>query len=424
MCAIIGLKNITTGDTITDASVQRSYFREGSEDELEENNNKVHSLDLAKNPSIRIGHLPSPPVPVYKLRVEPEMVSGEKDLIRFLRVVEQEDPSFKVDVGEEGAHSSNDVDLSEGDKGSNDSDNDSTELAIQRATGSSGPITISGMGELHLSIVLDRLEREFKLKNIRVGEAAVSYKDTIEGTITPDWFVYDKTIGSHRIEGSIHLAFEHIDSSVSNDDDQIQRIMENKIVISDSVKRYLAGEVAEDELDEENDDRQVDDDDEGKEGEGEKEGEADDESINNECLQQLKAGILNALDQDTTNVRCKVLGVRFENYTYPGTKTQPGNLRAVAAQATRAALANNTVKTEPIMNVAININDGTMIGNVLSDFSGRGGVVREIENDEMTARIQGRAPLSKILNYANELRTITKGEGSFNSEYLGHAPAQ
>ena len=80
------------------------------------------------------------------------------------------------------------------------------------------------------------------------------------------------------------------------------------------------------------------------------------------------------------------------------------------------------VKIEPIMKVTISIADGNMVGSVLSDFSARGGIVKEIAGDDgKTARVLGNVPLSKILGYANQLRSLTKGEGAFNSELIGYA---
>jgi elongation factor G len=110
-------------------------------------------------------------------------------------------------------------------------------------------------------------------------------------------------------------------------------------------------------------------------------------------------------------------------------QTTPGALRAAAAHAIWETLVKNKdfcVLMEPAMSVEV-IVPNEMVGTVLSDLTARRGTVAEViigSGDAIQAKalILGEVPLVEILGYANSLRSITGGEGSFTAEYKGHSP--
>jgi elongation factor G len=144
------------------------------------------------------------------------------------------------------------------------------------------------------------------------------------------------------------------------------------------------------------------------------------------CLGALKRGSLGSYQ--TANIQCHIMQVDAEGGLPYLTKV-PGTLRAAAAHAIADMLKQNKdvcKVLEPTMKVELSV-PSSMVGPVLSDFTGRRGSIDEVlTGSESTVHsktlVRGDVPLTEILGYANLLRSLTGGEGVFTAEYKGHSP--
>ncbi len=126
ICAVMGLKQTTTGDTLADPQ---------------------HQIVLESMTF---------PDPVISVAIEPKTKSGPEKLGTAIQKLAEEDPTFKVKNDEE-----------------------------------TGQTVISGMGELHLDILVDRMRREFKVE-ANIGKPQVAYRETIRGTVEKYSYVHKK----------------------------------------------------------------------------------------------------------------------------------------------------------------------------------------------------------------------------------------
>jgi len=347
VAALIGLKNVKTGDTLTLApSRQKSK---------------------GNNPDVWLAGFASPK-PVLTVRIEAENSSEQSRLTHALDLLCTEDPSLLVEE---------------------------TESSTQ----------LSGLGELHIEVTIDRLQREFGL-NVVLGSPAVAYNETILHRIESSELHFDKTFGDHRVRASLHIAIEPRSSNDSLS--HIVSLSEPIISIGCLAREFLEVEQS-----------------------------VPEETLfhTNEIFKSLIAGCQGTLRRGAigpypmSNMKCTILNIQCEG----GLKSFsvfPGSLRAVAAHATSSLLNNNLPNfslLEPSMAVEISV-PRSKVGSVLSDFNNRRGSVEDVcIGDEHSfhhtnASITGNVPLIEILGYANSLRSLTAGEGHFTAEYIGHSP--
>lgn len=359
VCALIGLKGVVTGDTIVQGNDKNSSKKKMK-------GNAVGDICLAGVES---------PKPVLTVRLEAATSADEKKMSDALSLLAIEDPSIEV----------------------KESDSTSTLL--------------SGLGELHIEVIVDRLRSEFGV-DVYVGEPSVSYKETITSKLeSEDGLInYDREIGGVRIQAAISLVLEPINQKV-DETSEVLKLVENEVMFHQRAREFL-------ELDE------------------------DEEEFldSNTVVSSLVNGIKGSLRRGVigpypmTNIRCHVIDIDCDR-GLGGLRENPGAIRASAANAINVLLSggdkNNCTVLEPRMHIEVNAPEG-LVGSILSDLNNRRGTVGDVlvgdgdhdsnaTPEQVKAFISGTVPLAEILGYASTLRSITGGEGTFSAEYKGHA---
>jgi len=366
VCAIVGLKSVATGDTLV-------INREGDKSSKKRKKKSTESVFLSGVSS---------PKPVLTVRVEAETSEQQARLSEALALLAVEDPSLVVE------------------------ETDSTTL-------------LSGLGELHIEVTLDRLNREYGLP-VMVGAPSVAYRETIKDAIETDGLVtYDRLIGGNRMQGSVHLRLEPTWCGQSspgedgggfnnnNNNGACMVLADPVVTLGDSAREFLGADPDE---------------------------AVDDLVQRSEVFKALVQGCQGALKRGPlgpyamANVACRVVDVDGEG-GLAGFQAFPGALRAAAANAVARLLSDNKSACsvlEPTMSIELSApND--MVGSVLSDLTNRRGTVDDVVTgdgglSQRSALIRGDVPLAEILGYANSLRSLTGGEGAFTAEYKGHSP--
>jgi elongation factor G len=353
VCALVGLKSVVTGDTIMLAN--------DSSQKKKKKNQDIFCLAGVASPK-----------PVLTVRLEAETAGDQTRLSHALKLLTTEDPSLVVEETE------------------------ATTL-------------LSGLGELHIEVTLDRLYREHGLE-IKAGPPSVSYRETITDSIETagGLFEYDRTIGGTRLQGAVHLVFtQNMCQQSVETGDTCMNLSDPIVTVGPKVREFLGvnPDLPEDEL------------------------------INKcpivkaliqGCQGALKRGPLKSVAM--ANVTCHVVEVDAEG-GLAQLKALPGAIRATAANAVTATLKANQSRCtvlEPTMSVEVTL-PADMVGSVLSDLTGRRGTVGDVlvgEEGHSKSLVRGDVPLVEILGYANSLRSLTGGEGAFSAEYKGHSPCQ
>lgn len=358
VCALVGLKSVVTGDTIVLAPERLSGNKA-------KKNKKQHvRVYLAGVTS---------PKPVLTVRLEAESMEQQTRLSEALVLLTIEDPSLVVEETE-------------------------------------SVTLLSGLGELHIEVTLDRIQREFGL-HVLVGAPSVTYRETITDTIeSPGLVDYDRTIGGNRFQGAVHLVLKPTRSGAAKPNSSSIMLTDPVVTVSKKAREFLGVDL---------------------------EATEDDLIFKSEVFKALVEGCRGALKRGPlgpyamANITCHVVDVDAEAGR-AGLMALPGALRAAAASAVSTTLASSNRDgacsiLEPTMSVEVTVpND--MVGTVLSDLSSRRGTVGDVFTGESVGAVQAKAlvrgevPLVEILGYANSLRSLTAGEGAFTAEYTGHSP--
>ena len=374
VCALVGLKGVVTGDTLLLTSAGAS----GSDTKKSGKGNKKKNDTGWKQymDGVHLAGLTSPK-PVLTIRLEANSASDQARLSEALGLLSVEDPSLVVE------------------------ETPTTTL-------------ISGLGELHMEIILDRLRREFGLE-VRTGKPAVAYRETVsleKGEVvgTDGMVEYDRTVGGIRLQGSVGLQLRQ-NAIASTAEDDCFPPEDPTVTLSPAVRTYFN-------LDPK----------------------ASDEDLEHKfppALQALLLGVRGSLKRGRVgpyplaNLECQITEVDSE---VSGTDALPGCLRAAAANAVNNLLEylaeeDRLITLEPKMNVEVSVPTGK-VGDVLSDLTTRRSAVDDVAmaeegggtSDHVKSMVRAEVPLIEILGYANSLRSLTGGEGAFSAEYKGHAP--
>ncbi|CAB4412984.1 unnamed protein product [Rhizophagus irregularis] len=351
---IVGLKETRTGDTLIQINDSRQDL-------------KLQSIDI--------------PSPVFFYSVEPTSISDEKPLEDALKNMLREDPSLHVHV---------------------DSD--------------SGQTLISGMGELHLEIIKDRLLTEFKV-NAEMGKMRISYRETITVEQLEHTCLYDRELMGKKQKAQISLMI----TPLSENDKGISEEGGNRIeIIIDDLNSEQQNET-----DNQNSLTKLD---------------------KIEIRDALHSGILSAL------YRGPILGfpitglyIKVHSPKLFGLESTKTAISACASQALGEAMKNGApALLEPLMDVEVEVPE-EHLGDVLADLTGtrRGNILgletsgQLIDYDhsieiyappdstyissnekqkviEPKRIIKAHVPLSTLLGYSSSLRSLTGGTGSFN----------
>jgi len=366
VCALVGLKGVVTGDTLLLTSAGSGDSDRKRSSKNDETRQYLEGVQLAGLTS---------PSPVLTVRVEAMSSSEQAKLSTALALLTVEDPSLVVE------------------------ETPTTTL-------------LSGLGELHIEIVLDRLRREFGVQ-VRTGRPAVTYREAValddgEEVATDGLVEYDRTVGGVRMQGAVKLSFRPRTLSEDPDEDCIPPA-EPVVTFSSSVRGHF-------DLDPRPGDNEV-------------------EHKYPPALRAVLSGVRGSLKRGRlgpyplANLECHVMEVDSE---LSSSDTLPGAMRAAASNAVSTlveALENEGRLRilEPKMGVEVSA-PTEKIGDVLSDLTTRRGQIDDVAmGDEggggvhSKSMIRAEVPLVEILGYANILRSLTGGEGAFSAEYKGHA---
>ena len=301
ICAAVGLKDTTTGDTLCDE----------------------------KAPIIleKINF----PEPVISVAIEPKTKADQDKMGIALQKLAEEDPSFRV-----------------------------------KSDSETGQTIISGMGELHLDIIVDRMLREFKVE-ANIGKPQVAYRETIRGTADQD----SKFVRQSGGKGQ----YGHVKIKISPAEENAGFVFENKIVGGAIPKEYI-------------------------------------EPARKGMEEALEGGILAGYP---------MIDVKVE--LYDGSYHEVDSSEMAFKIAGSMAIKDGCKKSqpcilEPMMKVEIEIPD-EFTGTIIGDISRRRGRVEGQEPQGNTGNVIVRAvvPLANMFGYATDLRSNTQGRGTFSMEF-------
>ncbi|MDO9761425.1 elongation factor G [Glaesserella parasuis] len=277
------------------------------------------------------------PEPVISVAVEPKTKADQEKMGLALGRLAQEDPSFRVHTDEE-----------------------------------SGETIISGMGELHLDIIVDRMKREFKVE-ANIGKPQVSYRETIRTRVNDVEGKHAKQSGGRGQYGHVVIDLYPLDPEGPG--------YEFVNEIKDGV---IPGEYI--------------------------------PAVDKGIQEQLKSGPL-------AGYPVVDLGVRLHFGSYHDVDSSELAFKLAASLAFKAAFAKaNPVLLEPIMKVEVET-PPDYVGDVIGDLSRRRAMVNGQEANEFVVKINAEVPLSEMFGYATDLRSQTQGRASYSMEPLKYAEA-
>ncbi len=304
IAAAVGLKSITTGDTLCAT-------------------NSVVVLEKMEFPD-----------PVIAQAVEPKTKSDQEKLGIALGKLAQEDPSFRVRSDEE-----------------------------------SGQTIISGMGELHLEIIVDRLKREFSV-DANIGKPQVAYRETITESVEME-HKYAKQTGGRGQYGHVYVRLE-------------PRELGSGYEFVDEIKGGV---------------------------------------VPKEYIPAVDKGIQSAM-QSGVVAGYPVIDVKATLFygSYHEVDSSEHAFKAAGSMAFRegARIANPKL-LEPMMAVEV-VTPEEYMGSVNGDLSSRRGLIYEMEDSPSGKVIRAEVPLSEMFGYATALRSATQGRANYTMEFRKYAP--
>jgi len=274
------------------------------------------------------------PEPVISVAVEPKSVPDQEKMAIALGKLAQEDPSFRVETDPE-----------------------------------SGQTIISGMGELHLDILVDRMKREFKVE-ANIGKPRVSYREKIRSSVIADHKFIRQTGGRGQY-GHVVIEFS------PSDEDGLEFV--NDLVGGTIPKEYVP-------------------------------------AIQKGITEQMKNGVVGGYP---------LLGLKARLYdgSFHDVDSNEMAFKIAASQALRKyALQADPCLLEPLMKVEV-VTPENYMGDVMGDLNRRRGLVHGMEDSPMGKIIRAEVPLGEMFGYATDLRSASQGRATFTMEFEKYAEA-
>ncbi len=282
------------------------------------------------------------PDPVIGIAVEPKTQKDLDKLSNGLAKLAEEDPTFTVRTDEQ-----------------------------------SGQTVISGMGELHLDIIIDRLKREFKVE-CNQGKPQVNYKEAITKTVSNFREVYKKQSGGRGKFADIIVNVGPVDEDYNiKEDGPLQFV--NSVTGGRIPKEFIP-------------------------------------SVQKGFENAMKSGVLAGFPLDS-------LKVELVDGSFHPVDSDQLSFEIAALQAYKNACSQaGPCLMEPIMKLEVVTPEENM-GDVIGDLNKRRGQVEGMENSRSGARIvKAMVPLAEMFGYVTALRTITSGRATSSMQYDHHAP--
>ncbi len=307
IAAAVGLKDVTTGDTLCDPE-------------------HVITLERIEFPE-----------PVISVAVEPRTKADQEKMGIALQKLAKEDPSFRVATDEE-----------------------------------SGQTIISGMGELHLDIIVDRMKREFNVE-ANVGAPQVAYRESIGKTVEAEG-KFVRQSGGRGQYGHVWLRLEPQESGAGYE-------FENAIVGGAVPREYIS-------------------------------------SVDKGVQEQMESGVIAGYP---------VVDVKVTLYdgSYHDVDSSEMAFKIAGSMGFRAgAMKASPVLLEPIMKVEV-VTPEEYLGDVMGDLNRRRGITHGMDEGAGGKIIRAEVPLAEMFGYATDLRSATQGRATYSMEFekYNEAPA-
>lgn len=271
------------------------------------------------------------PQPVMFLAIEPKS-GGDKDkLVESMKALAAEDPTCQFREDEE-----------------------------------TGQTILSGMGELHLEILVDRLKREFKVA-ANVGKPMVSYSETVmQPTVRP--FTFDREIGGKRHAVTLTVEVKPLERGAGR-----------KVSVSRDVKNALP-------------DRHLE------------------ETLEQGLMDGIMTGVLARYPM--TDIEAAVVGIEMVD---PEISDEIAIRGAAVMGFRETALAASPEFLEPIMKLEITTPPES-VGEILGDINMRRGTILDMTQRDDMQIVHARVPMAQMFGYATAIRSLTKGRASYSME--------
>ncbi|WP_068546802.1 elongation factor G [Thalassotalea crassostreae] len=306
IAALIGMKDVTTGDTLCDPK---------------------HVITLERMEF---------PEPVISIAVEPRTKADQDKMGVALGKLAAEDPSFRVETDDE-----------------------------------TGQTIISGMGELHLDIIVDRMKREFKV-DCNVGKPQVSYRETIRKSVEVEG-KFVRQSGGRGQYGHVWLKLEPLAEGEGFQ-------FESEIVGGAVPKEYWG-------------------------------------AVEKGCEEQMQNGVLAGFP---------LLDIKATLYdgSFHDVDSNEMAFKVAASMGFRDGVLNaNPVLLEPMMKVEVTTPEENM-GDVVGDLNRRRGMIEGMDEGPAGSKIvTALVPLSEMFGYATDLRSATQGRASYSMEFKQYSDA-
>ncbi|WP_278956012.1 elongation factor G [Aquipseudomonas alcaligenes] len=312
IAALIGMKDVTTGDTLCD--IEKPIILE--------------RMDF--------------PEPVISVAVEPKTKADQEKMGIALGKLAQEDPSFRVKTDEE-----------------------------------TGQTIISGMGELHLDILVDRMKREFGVE-ANIGKPQVSYRETITGVNVEIEGKFVRQSGGRGQFGHCWIRFSAADV---DDKGNITEglVFANEVVGGVVPKEYIP-------------------------------------AIQKGIEEQMKNGVVAGYP---------LIGLKATVFdgSYHDVDSNEMAFKIAASMATKQLAQKGGGKVlEPIMKVEV-VTPEDYMGDVMGDLNRRRGLIQGMEDSVSGKVIRAEVPLGEMFGYATDVRSMSQGRASYSMEFSKYAEA-
>ena len=310
IAACVGLKDVTTGDTLCDTD---------------------HKIVLERMEF---------PDPVISVAVEPKSKADQEKMGIALGKLAQEDPSFRVKTDEE-----------------------------------SGQTIISGMGELHLDIIIDRMRREFKVE-ANIGKPQVAYRETIRKKVEQEG-KFVRQSGGRGQYGHVWLKIEPLTDKGEDGEKTYEFV--NEIVGGVVPREYVP-------------------------------------AVDKGCFEQLQNGVLAGYPM--IDVKVTLFDGSYHDVDSNEMAFKIAGSMAIKEGAKKAG----AVLLEPMMKVEV-VTPEDYMGDVMGDLNRRRGLVQGMDDIPAGRVIRAKVPLGEMFGYATDLRSATQGRASYSMEFLEYAEA-
>lgn len=312
IAALIGMKDVTTGDTLCDLDKQIILER----------------MDF--------------PEPVISVAVEPKTKQDQEKMGIALGKLAQEDPSFRVKTDEE-----------------------------------TGQTIISGMGELHLDILVDRMKREFNVE-ANIGKPQVSYREKISKSNVEIEGKFVRQSGGRGQFGHCWIRFSEPDVDASGNITE-GLVFTNEVVGGVVPKEYIP-------------------------------------AIQKGIEEQMKNGVVAGYP---------LIGLKATVFdgSYHDVDSNEMAFKVAASMATKQlAQKGGGVVLEPIMKVEV-VTPEDYMGDVMGDLNRRRGLIQGMDDSVSGKVIRAEVPLGEMFGYATDVRSMSQGRASYSMEFSKYAEA-